>query len=221
MTRSALGFYSQRYVFYPCARRALTAATSRLAPSRRAERRSRALPCQRRAWPVKRISHDGRHGDAECRWQGEPSLQYGVVNDLTPDRRAVGIVASLASVQLGPAPSRASSRRPNSGSSRAPLFLVKGFADFAEPIHDYFGRDLSRIMVFDELLAARGPSLPLLAIGKNSPHILNRELQGLVQPNFALRPLGIPPASICAVKTEQENQFSQSESRDFRNSPSQ
>ena len=25
MTRSTLGFYSQRYVFYPCARRALTA----------------------------------------------------------------------------------------------------------------------------------------------------------------------------------------------------
>jgi len=34
-------------------------------------------------------------------------------------------------------------------------FSSKGTSDFAEAIHDRFGRDLGRIMVLDELLPAR------------------------------------------------------------------
>src|ERR1700723_2529717 len=63
----------------------------------------------------------------------------------------------------------------NSGSSRPSW--SKAFADFVEPIHDYLSHHSSRIMVFDILLAARAPPLPLPTIGKNSPHMSNRDLQ--------------------------------------------
>src|ERR1700722_3059211 len=53
----------------------------------------------------------------------------------------------------------------------------KAFADFVEPIHDYLSHHSSRIMVFDILLTARAPPLPLPTIRKNSPHMSNRDLQ--------------------------------------------
>jgi hypothetical protein len=59
---------------------------------------------------------------------------------------------------------------------RASVFS-KAFADFVEPIHDYSGRDLSRIMVFDKLLATQGSSFTLLAIGKNNSHLPNCDLK--------------------------------------------
>jgi hypothetical protein len=65
-------------------------------------------------------------------------------------------------------------------SSRA--FPLKISANFAQPIHDYLGRNSSRIMVFDVLFATPGPSLPLPANRKHSLYMFNNDLEVRFRP---------------------------------------